>query len=527
MEQSRPLLVIDDEVEPTLSGKIRPISRYVLAGGQNIILQFTTFKLSRITRSLRQFGYALAPTLIRSRIFGERSSSPKLHATSWVDGLRGLGCVVVFNTHFLFAFNDLPVKSWGADSKHKSIAELPFIRWMYSSGLGIMIFFLVAGFVCSMKPLRLMRNNDSVSRDKLLQTLSLSTFKRFFRLYLPVLTSTLMIAILAYLGVYETTRPYIGNKKYFPGVSREPQIKRYPTLAGQFRFWLQEINTMMSIWEFKPFYPSHDHHLWSIREQYRGSMYLYVGLLALARTRESARLVFFVILDCYLLWWGRWEIALFFLGALIAQIEIIRQGDQPPAGIVPEKSKEAKDVLPPPSTQADGRFEWRQLKLLGNLLWLLGFILALYLMSAPRFAYKTAPGYTFLTTSIPKWYLHKETLLPSIGATLLMYCLTLCSPSSVCYKVLTTNFVLYLGKISFSLYLVHGPILHIIGYMFPHMIWHFTGSSTTALYAFGLLAGWAINLAIVLWAADIFTREVDKRIVRLISWIEVFCCVKP
>jgi peptidoglycan/LPS O-acetylase OafA/YrhL len=524
MEQSRHLL--DEKVEGAVEEKGKLTSKYLLVGGQNMVLRVTTFKFARITKSLRQFGYAFAPTIIRSRVFGERSSSPKLHATSWVDGLRGLGCVVVFNTHFLFAFNDLPVKSWGADAKHKSIAELPFIRWMYSSGLGIMIFFLVAGFVCSMKPLRLMRTNDSPSRDKLLQTLSLSTFKRFFRLYLPVLTSTLMIAILAYLGAYEPSRPYIGNKKYFLGVSREPQIKRYATLAGQLRFWLQEINTMMSIWEFKPFYPSHDHHLWSIREQYRGSMYLYAGLLALARTRESARLVFFVLLDCYLLWWGRWEIALFFLGALIAQVEIIRQGDRSPAGTAPDKAKDAKDVLPPPSSQADARFDWKDLKLLGNFLWLLAFILALYLMSAPRFAYKTAPGYTFLTTSIPKWYLHKETLLPSVGATLLMYCLTLCSSSSICYRVLTTNFMLYLGKISFSLYLVHGPILHIVGYMFPHMIWHFTGSSTTALYAFGLIAGWTINLGIVLWVADIYTREVDKRIVHLIDRIEGFCCVK-
>jgi peptidoglycan/LPS O-acetylase OafA/YrhL len=107
-----------------------------------------------------------------------------------------------------------------------------------------------------------------------------------------------------------------------------------------------------------------------------------------------------------------------------------------------------------------------------------------------------------------------------------MYCLTLCSPTSLCYKVLTTNFVLYLSKVSFSLYLVHGPILHIFGYMFPHMIWHFTGDKTPALYAFGLLGGWSINLAIVLWAADIYTREVDKRIVHLINWIEEFCCVR-
>jgi peptidoglycan/LPS O-acetylase OafA/YrhL len=336
-----------------------------------------------------------------------------------------------------------------------------------------------------------------------------------------------MIAILAYLGAYEASRPYIGNKKYFNGVSREPQIKRYPTLAGQLRFWLREINMMMSIWEFKPFYPSHDHHLWSIREQYRGSMYLYAGLLLLSRTREPARLFIFVLLDCYLLWWGRWEIALFFLGALIAQLEIIRQGDRPPAGTGPERTKDSKDVLPPPCSQADARFSWKVLKPLGNFIWLLAFILAFYLMSAPRFAYKKAPGYTFLTTSIPKWYLHKETLLPSVGATLLMYCLSLCSSSSLCYRVLTTNFVLYLGRISFSLYLVHGPILHIIGYMFPHMIWHFIGSSTTARYAFGLIASWGINLAIVLWAADIYAREVDKRIVHLIDWIEGLCCVKP
>ncbi len=509
--------------------KDRPISRAILVQTDKILLQVKTFRPSRAYRLLRQFGYVFVPTIVRSKFFGERSPPPRLHATSWLDGLRGLGCVVVFNTHFLFAFNDAPVRSWGVDAKHNSIAELPLIRWLYSSGLGIMIFFLVAGFVCSLKPLRLMRNNDSASRDKLLQALSLSTFKRFFRLYLPVITSTFLVAILAYLGVFEWSRPFIGDKKYFPGVSKEPQITRYPTLSKQLGFWLEELNEMMSVWEFKPFYPIHDHHLWSIREQYRGSMYLYAGLVALARTRESWRVVFIILLDLYLLWWGRWEIALFFCGSLIAQFEVIRQGNQAASNNPSEKSEKANDPtihLPAPVSQAVSRFEWRQLRLLGNIAWTLAFMLAFYFMSAPRFAYRQAPGYEFLTKNIPKWYLHKETLLPSIGATVLMYCLSLCGPSTFCYKVLTRNTVQYLGKVSFSLYLVHGPMLHIVGYMFPHAIWHFIGNETTATYAFGLLIGWAMNLAMVLWAADVYTREVDKRIVHLVGWIEKICIVK-
>jgi len=298
---------------------------------------------------------------------------------------------------------------------------------------------------------------------------------------------------------------------------------------------------MLSVWHFKPYYPSHDHHLWSIREQYRGSMYLFAALLALSRTREVARLVFLFILDFYLLWWGRWETSLFFLGATISQIDLllpVKADSAPPTAanghVGPfEKANDRKprDPIPPQSPFEPYLAPLRNLsgataRLLSRLAWLVFFAVAFYLMSAPRFAYRSAPGYKNLSASIPTFYEHKETLMPSIGATMLLACLTRCTPDTVCYRVLTKPFALYLGKISFALYLVHGPMLHMYGYMFPHYVWALTGKSTDLTYGFGLIVGWAANLALVIWAADIYTREVDGRVVKVIQWVEGFCCVK-
>ena len=92
----------------------------------------------------------------------------------------------------------------------------------------------------------------------------------------------------------------------------------------------------------------------------------------------------------------------------------------------------------------------------------------------------------------------------------------------------------YLGRISFALYLVHGPILHIVGdrmyvavgwvnenhpVALPSWINLFPLSKAGPMgLEFSLLAPNLILLPFTLWVADIVTRAVDKPSVRFAQW---------
>jgi hypothetical protein len=132
--------------------------------------------------------------------------------------------------------------------------------------------------------------NDSAAY----QSLSTSLFRRAFRLYLPVAAITLITALAAWGGLYTPLKRYMTDPKkkplYFPG----PIGKAHPAiihpLVQELSRWATDMGKMMSLWIFEPFYPRFDGHLWTVRIEFRSSIYLYASLLALARVRSFIRL---------------------------------------------------------------------------------------------------------------------------------------------------------------------------------------------------------------------------------------------
>ena len=59
------------------------------------------------------------------------------------------------------------------------------------------------------------------------------------------------------------------------------------------------------------------------------------------------------------------------------------------------------------------------------------------------------------------------------------------------------------------------------------MYWsRFGGQDTLFGWTMGLSVGWVCNLVLVLWAADVFGREVDGRLARFVVWLQGVCFVK-
>ncbi|KAI5279203.1 hypothetical protein KEM52_004459, partial [Ascosphaera acerosa] len=78
----------------------------------------------------------------------------------------------------------------------------------------------------------------------------------------------------------------------------------------------------------------------------------------------------------------------------------------------------------------------------------------------------------------------------------------------------------YFGKISYAFYIVHGPILHSLGYSLVATLFTVIGDETAFTFGASLLIAWATCLPISIWAADIFWRAIDLPSTRLSRRIE-------
>lgn len=85
---------------------------------------------------------------------------------------------------------------------------------------------------------------------------------------------------------------------------------------------------------------------------------------------------------------------------------------------------------------------------------------------------------------------------------------------------------MFLGKHMFSLYLVHGTVLHTIGYGLPHLWWKVFPDYTATAHLSGLLFGWAGSMVLSLILACGFTRTVDAKCIEVTDWLETKCFVE-
>lgn len=484
-------------------------------------------------------GYAVPNVLskaIRSRIWEDPHNGvkPNIGPTTWMDGLRGCAALVVYNYHFLFAFTDSTAIGFGVKGQHHSIMELPFVRLLYDGATCVNVFFVIAGYVCSARALQLMTQATASpsgnGQEKVLSSLSCSVFRRFARLYLPVMCMMFITTMSAYLGLFEGLRSMIAQKDiYFRPQFTEPSVRRCPTLLGQLHFWLQEFYNLSDVWRVGPFYPEHDPHLWTIGFEARMSMHLYIALVGLAKCKPRIRLGALIALALVYTNWNRWEGPLFFLGAALAQYNALQR---PSGGDARPDAATAPDELPgsPTAAAATGSGATKSAATTRRVLRTALYILALYLMSYPISGWKKpAPGFVWINKLIPAFYSRKEKFPKSVGVLLFVTMLQTSrnhiasSTPSLWHRLFTCRFARYLGQHMFALYLVHGTVLHIVGYGIPHLVWAVTGKDGAVGWLTGVVVGWAGGLVLCLVCAELFTRQVDARCASFIKKLEKVC----
>ncbi|KAL0943161.1 hard surface induced protein [Colletotrichum truncatum] len=468
-------------------------------GGSNTSPAQSKSFLARLTALL----FFLLPSFVQRRLRPSDFKHRRLYPTSWLDGLRGVASLIVFFCHFTEKHVGWYAQTYGIREDDDPVAssplQLPFIRVIYCGRPMVHIFFVISGFVLSLKSLKQARKHDY---DGLHRTLSSSTFRRGFRLFLPTTASTFIIMILIRLG-------YTGNA--------------LPTLWEQLVNWKNAVwdITFSWRWDITQLLP-YDVHLWTIPIEFSNSLLLFVVLTGLSRMKTYLRLASVLAIMIYSLKCGHWAAFEFIGGMGLAEIGLIQDARNERAA-ADTQNKEASDmeasVTSRVASKSMGTLAFKAF-LLGNL------VFALFVAGWPNHHADVSPGFSrlwhntmepFFTmggdlVSFP-WY--------ALGAIQIVFAL---QQIKTLQNLFVTPLAQYLADISFALYLVHGPVLDVFSHRWMPVVWTLVGGNGSML---GRLFAWLIGIFALgiptIIFSDIFWRAIDVKSVELARWIEGLC----
>ena len=432
-------------------------------------------------------------TLVQKFLSYPSPGSLELRPTSWLDGVRGVAALGVYIFHAMGPWASL-VPAWHADANQNNLFQLPLIRTiLVSGGAAVAIFFALSGYVLTHKSLKWMRSGQ---REKVNPAVASSMFRRGFRLYIPPIVLTFCEMVASRFGI---TPPL-----NFTFVAEA-------TALAQFVDWLTDMNQFIN-----PFYtfrrsmqgilihPKYDAVLWTIPIEFWGSFVVYTLLLILARIPSNRlRMTLIAIFACISMRLGSWNIFCFSSGMLIADFNL---------------SQEENNTAP--SLSQPSRF---------RLIWTTIFAISFYAAGFPTLVYEEAkqnpmPGFELLRAVTPmSWNMedHSRFIWSLSGVFLLL------SISQLPIKSMFESTICqYLGKISFSLYLIHEFCLVLFGLRFQELLMAVTGvalKSGTFLYWIVCAAWLAVFTTIVFALAAQAERWVDAPSVRFARGLEKKC----
>lgn len=407
------------------------------------------------------------------------------------------------------------------------------------------IFFVISGFSLAYKPVEYARAKKF---DKVLLNLSSSIIRRAPRLCLPPIVMTFFVFIAIRLGWYEN-RPL-----------PQPLLERFPSIFTQFKDWFWDVTYMPDpfSWDFV-IWIKYQPHTWTLNTELHGSKWVYMTILATCTLRETPRVLVLCWWCLYCLWHIKYWTFLFCSGIVIAELHHMGAADEErykkdrslyrpmqdpdnavvhtadvsiPLTNVTNGANHESEGLTYASSQSDDTLLYYGLLFFG-----------LFCCSAPYDEPQTK--YMFWNT-LYRWcpiqvphiagedhdYFEKtQRIYLSIGSVATVYAITRLPKLRRFFEIPAMQ---YLGKVSFSLYLIHGPIIMTVGWATLPTFWYWfnvgtywppiqwDGMSPGPIYKDASrlwieIAHWlclSCMLPCMFWGADLFTRYVDDPILR-------------
>ncbi|PMD30296.1 hypothetical protein L207DRAFT_549508 [Hyaloscypha variabilis F] len=432
-----------------------------------------------------------------------RGGKQQNRRTAYLDGLRGFAAFLVYWHHhqlwprqnyLIMGADYIFENSWGFGDNW-FFAAMPVARTFFTGGhFAVSVFFVISGYVLSAKPLSLIYSNDHA---KLGDNLSSALFRRWLRLYIPVFVTTVAYFTSWHLfGIWTVSPNHEAN-------FRDELWKFYV----EFKNYSFAFRTGGEDWL------SYNFPTWSIPVEFRGSLIIYTSILGLSRCTKNMRLLGMVGLIFYFMyivdgWFG----SLFMAGSLLCQLDLLARNDD-----LPRIFKIFERYKTP--------------------IYYTFFIVSMFLSGVPSHSrdYEVllkSPGWKHIAFLTPqatwdfKWFYLFWAAVFIVSAIPRIWWLK---------AFFELRFNQYLGRISFSLYLIHGPVLWTIGdrlyvatgwYRPEHEI-----NTPFLINAFPLskkgplglepsfLVPHIILLPFTFWVAEVVTKLIDEPSVRFAAWL--------
>lgn len=333
-----------------------------------------------------------------------------------------------------------------------------------------MIFFVLSGFVLTYSPLK---KAHSGQVEACIGSLPSSVFRRGMRLFFPTIPLLFIVLVLKTYGLY-----------YNSG-SRDPEGPPATGILEALVVVWQNfiiITTQTTTGSFLP-------QAWTLSVEFKGSILVFLCCLALGRVSPLARLS--VVAIIFVFFWtlgadgDMWQPCLFLWGMVLADIRHLR------------------NKLP----SLEGSLERT-----ASYSWWLVFAFSLWLGGYPINGHAfNAVGYGWLEY-FPTFGQDPARTFPAVGAMILVTSLENLPPLQ---RLLNARWVLYLGEVSFGMYLVHWAVER----SFLGMGLKF--SMQNAGYSLGVAwtCSFTVVIVLTLWFGDLHWRFVDQKCVRLARWL--------
>ncbi|KAJ5099609.1 hypothetical protein N7532_006610 [Penicillium argentinense] len=206
-------------------------------------------------------------------------------SVKWIDGLRGIASFIVILTHLARGWDYELFSPRDNEDATPRILQWPILRIPWQGRIGVTIFGFLTGYVCALKPLKLSRGGDIMGS---FTTISKSAFRRPPRLIFPAAIAMAISWTVAQFGAFT-----VANRS-------DCWWCRYAAPEVEDSLWKEIIRlgeNFLSVWTTK--YMVYDDHQWALLPLLETSMLIYLLLFATMFMRFRYRMVVYIGMILY------------------------------------------------------------------------------------------------------------------------------------------------------------------------------------------------------------------------------------
>ncbi|KAJ5689332.1 hypothetical protein N7462_003724 [Penicillium macrosclerotiorum] len=215
---------------------------------------------------------------------GSTKGDPR-KSVKWIDGLRGIASFLVVLTHLARAWDYDLFSPRDSEDATPRILQWPILRIPWQGRIGVTIFAFLTGYVCALKPLKLSRAHDTTAA---FTTIAKSAFRRPPRLIFPATIALIISWTVAQFGGF-----IVANRS-------DCWWCRYAAPELEDSLWKEIIRlglNFLSTWTTG--YMAYDDHQWALLPLLQASMLVYISLFATMFVQFRYRMVFYVGMILY------------------------------------------------------------------------------------------------------------------------------------------------------------------------------------------------------------------------------------